>query len=376
MNLYDQLGAQIFLKDYWEQKHLVLKNFLKAPQKLIETQDLIDMAENEYFESRLVGEKDNNFSVEHGPFKFIKVKNKYSKWTLINHNVNLYSKELMAIQKELEFIPAWLFDDAMTTYSNPGSTVGAHIDNYNVFIIQLVGRRQWEIELTPDKEYKSGLEVKILKSFKPDHSYTLNPGDMIYIPPHVAHQGTSLDESLSLSLGFKSIEDKALVEQFAIELVNNFQSEDFYRTTFDKPVTDPVLIDEQIINDIKERLMKNIFTNQFIENTILKFSSASKRPVQELASTSFSNFVSKAKSEPLYKDEFARISAIKKKDYFLTSINDFEIHATDNEYIFLKSIAYMTCEDEILLSNFPSFEKLIFTLYSKGILFFNDHAQD
>ena len=53
------------------------------------------------------------------------------------------------------------------------------------------------------------LIIKILKEFHPDETHILSPGDMIYIPPHVAHEGKSIGDSLSLSLGFKSLEDAA-----------------------------------------------------------------------------------------------------------------------------------------------------------------------
>lgn len=373
MNLFKKLGQTHFLVNHWEKKPLVTRSFIENAHSILEPDDLIEMAANEYFESRLIGKKDDkSWKIQHGPFELTELTKDLTEWTLINHNVNLYSKELMALQEELEFLPAWLFDDAMTTYSNKGSSVGAHIDNYNVFIIQLRGQRKWDIQLNPNKAYQEGLEVKILKEFTPDESYILGPGDLIYIPPHVAHQGTSLTDSLSLSLGFKSLEDKALVEQFAIELVNFFESENFYKTSFASAVDDPYIIDEKIIKDIKERIMKSIFNDQFLEGALLKFTSSSKRPTQE-SEASLDYFLLKAQNTPLYKDEFTRISAIKKtKSTYRIAVNDLDFMATQQEYLFIKSLAYMTCEDELYLADYPTFEKLFFELYKKGILFFNE----
>ena len=375
MNIFSTLKEDLFLKEHWEKKHLVANKIIARPNDLLKVKDLLEMATNEYFESRLVGvDNKNKITIKHGPIELESEIKNLKEWTLVNHNVNLYSKELQEIQKELEFVPAWLFDDVMATYSNEGSSIGAHIDNYNVFIIQLQGRRKWELEYDPNPSYQEDLEVKILKEFNPQFEFILNPGDMIYIPPHVAHQGTSLEESLSLSFGFKSMEDKALVEQFAIELVNNFNSEDFYKTSFNQSVIDPTLISETVLNDIKERMIKNVFTDEFIENTVLKFTSATKKPTQELDEANQDAFLSRAKKQPLYKDEYTRISAIKKAAYYKVSINDFDVQANEQEYLFIKSLNDMTCEDELLLSDFSIHEQIIFRLYQKGILFFNDES--
>lgn len=373
MNPFKNLDHKQFLQNHWEKSPLVIKGFLKQAESLLDEEDLVNMAMEEYFETRVVAKNQNQFTVKHGPFESEEEIKNWDEWTLINHNVDLYSKELMELKKGLEFLPAWLFDDAMTTYSNANSTVGAHIDNYNVFIIQLKGQRQWNIQHNPNPEYQEGLDIKILKEFKPQESYILNPGDMIYIPPHVAHEGISQTESLSLSLGFKSLEDKALVEQFAIELVNNFQSEDFYKTSFACSVEDPYIIDEKIINETKQRIMQQVLNSTLFENALLKFTSASKRPTTPVEAE-FNDFLTKAKKLPLFKDEFVRISAFKKESGgFKVAVNDFDFIANSNEYSFIKSLAYMTCEEELNLNDFPSFEQLIFKLFKQGMLFFNEY---
>ena len=280
----------------------------------------------------------------------------------------------MEVQKEFEFLPAWLFDDAMTTLSNAGSTIGAHIDNYNVFIIQLEGTRKWELQTNPDKEYHEGLEVKILKNFTPDTTYTLEPGDLIFIPPHVAHRGTSITDGLSLSIGFKSIEDKAIMEQVAVELVNQFQSELFYKTSYASAVTDPFEVSEKTMNEIKARILTNMNSEQYLEDAILKFMSTTKRPVQE-TEIQLEEFLELAQAEPLFKDEYVRVSAFKTRGQYRVSINDFTLKLNTKDYEFIKYLAYKTCEDEIDLNEYSEYKNLAYTLYLKGVLFFNQEEQ-
>ena len=370
MTLFEKLNKEIYLKNYWEQKPLVVEKLLDHPEELITISDLTDMSENEYFETRVVLENNNVMSVTHGPLDLEEIKKNNNYWTLINHNVNLYSTELMKLQKQLEFVPAWLFDDAMTTYSNDGSSVGAHIDNYNVFIIQLLGKRQWQLQYKPDPTYKEGLDIKILKEFHPDETHILSPGDMIYIPPHVAHEGKSIGDSLSLSLGFKSLEDKALMEQLAIDLVNEFQSDDFYKTKFNQKVDDPFVLEDDLLSEIKQRVIHKLDEYSLIENAILKFTSSSKRNTTS-CDLDKDEFLSLLKKQPLFKDEFMRLSAIKKDKTYECAINEKIYSLTPTQYSYAKKLYALTCEEEIFKQDLNELNDLLYDLTLQGVLFFD-----
>ena len=49
------------------------------------------------------------------------------------------------------FVAAWRIDDIMVSYAAPGGTVGAHLDNYDVFLCQLRGERTWQFSRRPSR---------------------------------------------------------------------------------------------------------------------------------------------------------------------------------------------------------------------------------
>ena len=110
-----------------------------------------------------------------------------------------------------DFIPGWRRDDVMISYATKGAGIGAHVDDYDVFLVQARGTREWSIEnryLTPAEETRrllDGDDTKILRNFEPGQKWTLNPGDMLYLPPRVPHRGVALDdECITISMGFRA----------------------------------------------------------------------------------------------------------------------------------------------------------------------------
>lgn len=383
MDFLKGLSKEEFLNNYWEKKPFVFRGALDKPEEFMELQDILDMSTDKFFESRCVSKEGNQWNVENGPFESERFQNKTKIWTLISHNLNLYIENVFQLVKELDFLPRWLFDDAMSTYSTKNSSVGAHIDNYNVFIIQITGKRLWEIEYLPKKEFQEGLDVRILKEFNPDTTYTLIPGDMIYIPPHVAHHGTSKSESLSLSLGYKSLEDKKLIEQFSLETLNSFESEEFYKTSFNHPLSDTHLISDTIIEDLHTRLLNEFKNKERFRDFILKLTSTPNSSPEEspdssdnaslLENTTTQEFTSLFKSTPLYKDEFLRFSAYQDRDapFFHVSINEHLFKVDEVQYELLKEVVDATSEIEITRDRFQALESILFSLYKKKILFFS-----
>jgi 50S ribosomal protein L16 3-hydroxylase len=369
MNFLNTLTEKEFLNDFWEKKPYVFRKAIKNPEELIDIDDLEEMAKDEFYESRLIKKQAEIWEVKDGPFEKDEYADQSKNWTLINHNLDLYLPEVKEVVNNLNFLPKWLFDDAMSTYSTKNSSVGAHIDNYNVFILQLSGSRTWKIQLNPKKGFIPELDVKILKEFKEDEEFQLEPGDMIYIPPHVAHHGISNSQSLSLSLGYKSLEDKKLMEQFCMFQFQRFDSEDFYKTSFQNPSQSPTLINNDIIEDLRIRLLDNISDPDIFKKFLLSHTSTPKRPTDP-CEFEWDEFISLFKKNNLFRDEYARFSCIKNEKNYTYGINEFIFDVNSDQVQLLDKISSLSNQDEISFAEFSSLEGVLYELTNQGIVFF------
>lgn len=285
-----------FFKKHWENNYCFLKNAVDIGGLSFGTNELVEMAQDEYFETRLVTqETSNNWDVHDGPHPDFNFENKKKLWTLIVHNLNLYDQFCFDLEKGISDIPKWLFDDVMCTYSTDGSTVGAHTDNYNVFIIQISGERLWEIQENPITEYREDCNIKVLKEFRPDHVHTLSAGDLIFIPPGVAHRGTSIGNSISLSIGFKALEDKPILEAFLYNLIADKQEGGFFKTDEKMFNESQHTVSNEMIDTLYERALASIKDKELFKTVLLEGFSASKVacPIENdpLSEEDFSNAI-------------------------------------------------------------------------------------
>lgn len=371
INFLNGLNEQDFREKYWEKKPFVFRNIIENPELCINSDDIIEMACDEFYESRLIGKESGNWTVKHGPLDPQDFEDTTKHWTLINHDLNLYLENVFNLASHLDFLPSWLFDDAMSTFSTKGSSVGAHIDNYNVFIVQLSGQRKWEIQYEPNKEFVPGLEVKLLKEFVPDETFILNPGDMIYIPPHIAHHGISESQSLSLSLGYKSLEDKKLMDLFCVEVLNKFDSESFYKTNLKKDFNDDLIISNDTIDELHKRVLKNISNKDFFKQSLLKFTSSTKKQPEEIE-ISKDEFLDLFQQKVLFKDEHARFSAIRRDKDFLISVNENIFNVSEQQYKLLKLLSKISPQEPIEQHDVQEILDIIYSLVKSGIFYFED----
>ncbi len=192
LHLPRELSIQDFLDDYWQKKPLLLRNAIQDYPFDLSPEELAGLACEEEVESRMVlrhGEQ--NWELRHGPFDeqvFAELPDR--DWTLLVQDVDKYLPEVAELLKLFHFIPSWRFDDIMISYAVPGGSVGPHTDTYDVFLIQARGRRHWQIgnraenpALLPD------LPVRVLADFEPEQEWLLEPGDVLYLPPGLAHWG-------------------------------------------------------------------------------------------------------------------------------------------------------------------------------------------
>lgn len=194
-----------FLAEYWQKKPLLVRQAVPGLDSLLDRQGLIDLACREEAESRLVRPMRGNWSLSHGPFEAETLARLPKRnWSLLVQGVNLMLAEADALLNRFNFIPYARLDDLMVSFAPPGGGVGPHFDSYDVFLIQGLGRRRWEISAQDDLELVDDCPLRILKRFRVDQSWELEPGDMLYLPPKYAHNGVALSDCMTWSVGFRA----------------------------------------------------------------------------------------------------------------------------------------------------------------------------
>ncbi|RDE23065.1 cupin domain-containing protein [Motiliproteus coralliicola] len=217
-----EIDVETFLRDYWQQKPCLFRAAFKDFVEVISPDELAGMACDEEVESRLLITDPNSgqFELRHGPFdesQFSELP--ASHWSLLVQGVDHWIPEAADLVEQFRFIPSWRLDDLMISYSTPEGGVGPHYDNYDVFIIQAQGRRRWEIGgryTEQQAEFLPDQPIRILKHWHPEQSWELEPGDMIYIPPRVGHNGVSLsDDCVNYSVGYRAPHAHELLRHLA-----------------------------------------------------------------------------------------------------------------------------------------------------------------
>lgn len=203
------LDAASFLRTYWQRKPLLMRAALPGFQSPINAAELAGLACEPGVEARLVLERDGDYpwEVRQGPFDnadFSCLPETH--WTLLVQDLDKQVTQVAALLECVRFIPDWRVDDIMISYAADGGSVGPHVDEYDVFLVQAVGKRRWQFDSKPasDLEFIPDLDLRILQRFEPREEQVLEPGDILYLPPDVPHLGVAEGPCLTCSIGFRA----------------------------------------------------------------------------------------------------------------------------------------------------------------------------
>ncbi len=218
---FETIDVKTFLSEYWQKKPLVFRKALPGFINPLSADELAGLALEEDIESRMVFETPTTapyWTLKTGPFSeddFVTLPETH--WTLLVQGVDRFVPEVTHLLAHFDFIPQWRVDDVMISYAVKLGSVGPHYDNYDVFLYQAEGRRKWSLttkNCNPDN-YLSDVDLRIMAQFDVEEAYILEPGDMLYLPPHLGHHGVSLsDDCMTYSFGYRSYQDLALWESF------------------------------------------------------------------------------------------------------------------------------------------------------------------
>jgi 50S ribosomal protein L16 3-hydroxylase len=265
------MPLESFLSQYWQKKPLVIRNAIDNFEPFMEADELAGLACEEEVESRLIIQDNQNaqWSMQHGPLKeedFADLPK--SHWTLLVQAVDHWHPEANDFLKLFDFIPQWRIDDLMISYASQGGGVGPHYDNYDVFLLQATGQREWRYGGLYD-EYSPRADndqLMLLDQFEAEHTVTLNPGDMLYLPPKVGHDGIALtDDCTTYSIGFRAPSHSEILLNFSDFVAHDLSNELRYQDKDLKAQTNSALMDSKTIAGVKNILQSYIDQPGLIE---------------------------------------------------------------------------------------------------------------
>lgn len=221
------LSPQAFMRRHWQKKPLLIRQAQPGAHPTIDRAQLFALAATEGVESRLIEQRAGRWSLRHGPFTRRQLPPlARPAWTLLVQGVDLHLPAAHQLMSGFRFASDARLDDVMVSYASDGGGVGPHVDSYDVFLLQLAGRRRWRVARPQPVELVPGMPLKILANFEPEQEWTLEAGDMLYLPPGWAHDGVAEGECLTASIGFRAPTRSEVGLQVLQRMVDGADDED------------------------------------------------------------------------------------------------------------------------------------------------------
>ncbi|MBD8634860.1 cupin domain-containing protein [Stenotrophomonas sp. CFBP 13725] len=254
------MAPATFLRDYWQKRPLLIRNAFADFQTPVTPEDLAGLACEDGVLARLI-EHDrgtDGWRVRTGPFQeAVFPALPEQDWTLLVQDVDKWDPDVRALIARFDFLPRWRMDDVMISFAAAGGSVGAHVDQYDVFLLQGHGHRRWQIDASestkgkrPALDFRPDIELKQLTKFKPTHDWVLAPGDMLYLPPNVPHNGVAEDACLTFSFGMRAPASAELISDYLDTLVVDADESIRYQDPDLKLPEDPNEIDVAAMNRV------------------------------------------------------------------------------------------------------------------------------
>lgn len=272
-----------FLATHWQRKPLLIRNPWDDWQCPVEADELAGLACEREVESRLIEQTTgSDWAVEHGPLAETRFASLgASPWTLLVQAVDHHVPEVAALLAQFRFVPNWRVDDVMVSFASDGGGVGPHFDQYDVFLIQGHGRRRWQIggacnEHSPLLPHG---DLKLLRDFEATDEWVLEPGDMLYVPPGVSHNGIALgDDCMTLSIGFRAPSRAELIGDWSDHLLEDMSEDDRYADPGLAPQTNPGEIGANALERLRAMMIEALGDGQRFARWFGAYSTTRKYP--------------------------------------------------------------------------------------------------
>lgn len=282
LQLLGGLTAREFLRDYWQKKPLLVRQAIPDFESPISPDELAGLALEEEVESRLVIEHgERPWELQRGPFNEDTFQDLPERdWTLLVQAVDQFVPEVAELLEDFKFLPKWRIDDLMISFAAPGGGVGPHFDNYDVFLLQAHGHRRWQVGQMCDSDSPllPHADLKILAQFEPTDEWVLAPGDMLYLPPRLAHCGTAEDDCMTYSVGFRAPSAAEVLTHFTDFLGQFLPDEERYSDADIQPSEDPNQIQRDALERLKALLNEHMSDERLLMTWFGQFMTEPKYP--------------------------------------------------------------------------------------------------
>jgi 50S ribosomal protein L16 3-hydroxylase len=236
----EAVTPESFLHLFWQKRPLLMRGALADYRCPLSPEELAGLACDPAIESRIVVQADRQeWRLHHGPFTeddFAGLPE--TRWTLLVQDVDKHLPEIARLLDAFIFLPDWRIDDVMISYAVDGGSVGPHVDEYDVFLLQAEGHRRWRIDTRPQTgaALLPETELQVLADFDAEQEWLLEPGDMLYLPPAVAHWGVAEGDCMTCSIGFRAPGWRELLTDWSEYLIGRTAGDRHYR---DPPLSVP-----------------------------------------------------------------------------------------------------------------------------------------
>lgn len=279
---FTNFDIDIFLRDYWQKKPLLIRNPWAQWVNPLEPDELAGLACEDDVEARLVSHAGGALTAEDGPIPAARFGELgRDRWTLLVQAVDHFVPDVAALIEPFRFVPNWRIDDVMVSVAADGGGVGAHFDHYDVFLIQGLGRRRWQIggmcddntELLPHDQ------LRLIANFEAVEEWALEPGDILYVPPGIAHNGVAVgDNCMTYSVGFRAPSRAELIGDFCDDLLEEMSDDDRYGDPGLPPQDNPGEITPAALDGLQAMLREGLSDRAAFARWFGKYNSTPKYP--------------------------------------------------------------------------------------------------
>ncbi|MDP1886062.1 cupin domain-containing protein [Polaromonas sp.] len=294
------LTAQQFLSEYWQKKPLLIRSAFPGFKDFVSLESLQTLAQRDDVLSRLIAEREGEWSVKQGPLKASNFRGlKRAHWSFLVQGIDQLVPAGKALLSQFDFIPHARLDDLMISFAPKDGGVGPHFDSYDVFLLQGQGHKRWQVSQQPDHELIPDAPIRILRHFKMEQEWILGPGDMLYLPPRYAHYGIALNDCLTYSIGFRAASYQELLTQFLIHLQDRATAEGTYEDADLKSQAHPAEISASMIDKVAAAIKQLTWSKDDIAQFLGSYLSEPKphiffdAPARPLSYTKFHQAVEK-----------------------------------------------------------------------------------